>query len=701
MTNIIWPGGRALVIALLATTASLSPTQVKAASNLRFYVASQYDYEQKLGFYLDLRGASLSDLTLTLAVGDGKGWRYARHGPGLVADRDYEICAVIAPDRAQLLVDRKLVAESAGPWQPAAGPLDVNYRPPWTPPSEWLVIVRRMTVTVSGAGKEVSRQEFDFSRTASRAVPLQLFEPGDKRSAEITSAPGDTVTLEAAMRLAVVELKQWAPFIDPYGQCRYAEWPEKVRSDDDLRGDIAREDAELAKMPLSPDFDEYGGYQKAGWREEPTGFFRALRRNGYWWLISPLGNPCFYLGVSEIPAAVSPSTPITGRESLFERLPPREKPWSGAWGGGDTQSVSFHACNLIRKYGDNWVEQTTSRAVRRVRAWGFSGGGKWGAPAGLVSAPVLGRGATPVVARHPDVFDPKVCEVFRGELERQVAPRRSDPRILGWSLGNEWDEIISPGEIAEILAKSAATPAKRALVDYAVDQLYGGSAEKAAAAWKVDGALRTTLYASKPTPPDEDIEKLRCFYADRYYDFVYRAFKSIDPNHLYLGFWIMPQWGGWWPNQEDWRLISRHCDVIGYDRYTPDYESPQWRRLQAETDKPTLCGEFGFPAWYDGLRGFGRYDASWTRDDAEAGEVYYRWVEAGARDPYCVGLMFFVYRDQPLTGRGPGRGAGLVFGEHFAFGLITETDRPKWAMVQRMREANLHAAEWRVQAAGN
>ena len=202
------------------------------------------------------------------------------------------------------------------------------------------------------------------------------------------------------------------------------------------------------------------------------------------------------------------------------------------------------------------------------------------------------------------------------------------------------------------------------------------------------------MYAQTPNPPAEDIEKLRRFYAEKYYDFIYRTVKSIDPNHLYLGFWIT---FGWWENEEDWRLIARHCDVIGYDRYVREYADKNLTRLQAETDKPTLCGEFSFPAWYDGLRGYGRYGC-YARDDAETGPLYGNWVRGAAEDPYCVGMMWFQYRDQPLTGRGPGRGARLTLGEHYAFGLITVTDRPKWPLVRQMREANLKAAPWRLAA---
>jgi hypothetical protein len=119
-----------------------------------------------------------------------------------------------------------------------------------------------------------------------------------------------------------------------------------------------------------------------------------------------------------------------------------------------------------------------------------------------------------------------------------------------------------------------------------------------------------------------------------------------------------------------------------------------------ESGKPVFCGEFSFPAWYDGQRGFGRY-GTWAKDDAASGESCKQWTEAAAANPYCVGVAWFQYRDQPLTGRGPGRGSRLVYGEHFAFGMVDVTDRPKWDLVERVREANLTAARRRLSAMEN
>ena len=669
-------------------------------SNCRLYIADQYDWGAQLGFYLDLEGPELSQLPLILAVADGQNWRFATHAPGFVPDRDYTVRATITPEGAELFLDGQQVGVSPGSWKPASVPLQANYRPPWADEQgDWIGIVSRVTVAVTRAGQEANRRAFDFSKLAARPVPLQLFEPGQPESAPLDTKPGDSIATDVVIRFAKQDLRAMSPFIDRYGQCRYADWPEKVRSDEDLRIDIEREDEELTKMPPSEDFDEYGGYAKAAWREQPTGFFRVLRRDGYWWLISPSGNPCFYMGVCSFPAQTWPTTPVSDRGFLFQWLPPREgasaAAWSrNQWGVQDgTDYVCLHTANLIRKYGEEgWLQKAEALGIRRLKAWGFSGGAKWGAPASLVSTPVLNAGRTPRIARHPDVFDPAVCEVFRQELERQIAPRREDPHVLGWSLGNEYDEIITPGEVTDILGKPAGTPAKRALVDHALQELYRGSVKDMADAWGIAAADPAALYAATPKPPADDVEKLRQFYADRYYGFIYGTVKSIDPNHLYLGFWIVP---GWWVNESDWALAAPHCDVIGYDRYSREYADELLARLQRQTDKPTLCGEFNFPPWYDGLRGFGRYGA-YSRDDAEAGELYYQWARGATRDPYCVGLMWFQYRDQPLTGRGPGRGERLTFGEHYAFGLITGTDRPKWAMVRRMREANLRAASWRL-----
>lgn len=669
-------------------------------SNCRLYLAHQYSWGGKLGFTLDFEGSKLAALPIILGVADGKDWRFFSHRPTWPTDRDVHVRAVFGPQRSQLFLDGQQVIDAVAPWTPYKAAVTVNDRPSWAnEPGDWLCQVRTVSLTLQRPGQEPVRRDFDLAG-AERNVPLLMFELGRAASAPLDVQPGDTLQVDVTLRFGERDVKRWAPFIDRWGQCRYAEFPEKVTGDEQLQQDIAAEDAILAMMPPSQDFDSYGGYLRAGWSETTTGYFRVTRREGVWWLISPEGNPCFFVGCSAAPALTWETTPVTGREFLFEWLPPHDGAMGAAWakdcwGTHDgTEYACLYTCNLIRKYGETgWREKAAERAVRRLRAWGFQGA-KWGGPPELVRSPVLNRAGVPSLAGHPDVWDPAHREALRKSLAAQIGGHATDPFILGWAVGNEYDEIIKREETLQVLGKAGTVPAKRALCDWALENLYGGNLGKLAESWKVQAVDREALYAAVPNPPAEDLEKLRRFYEDAYYQCCYETVKSIDPNHLYLGNYIVP---GWWQDEEDWRICARHCDVIGYDRYARQYPDERMARLQKETDKPTYCGEFSMPPWYDGRRGFGRYPA-WAVDEQEAGELYGKWVQDAARDPYCVGVAWFMYRDQPLTGRGPGRGAELTYGEHYSFGLITETDRVKWPMIRQMREANLQAAKWRAQA---
>lgn len=678
---------------LLLTAAALA-----APSNCRLYLASQYDWGAKAGFYLDLEGGELASLPLILGVADGTEWRFTHHPAGFVTGRDYVVKAVIGPRKSELFLDGAAVGTVDLALRPAPQALMVNDRPPWaSDPGDWLCTPTKATVALTREGREVTRRSFDFSAWASRALALQFFERGAPESAPLETRPGDTITAELTIRFARNNPRDFAPLIDRFGQATAAEFPGKVRSDDELRADLAAEDAELAKMRPSSDFDPYGGYRQAGWKEHGSGFYRTLEHGGKWWLITPEGNPCFYTGVCSTPGQTWETTPVTGREFVFEWLPPRDGPFAAAWARNqwgvqdDTEYCCFYTVNLIRKYGEGWSEKAADRALRRMQAWGLQGG-KWGCGVPLSRTPVLHHWGVPDLAGHCDVFDPAVRDKLRAVLGEQITPHRRDPRIVGWSFGNEYDELIKRDEIGKILALPPATPARRALIAYALQKLYGGKLPDLCAAWQVQATDAAALQATAPRLPEADAEKLRLFYEARYHECIYQTIKELDPDHLYLGFWIVP---GWWESPEDWAATTPYCDVIGYDRYARQFSDERLEGLLAQAGKPVLCGEFSLPSWYEGKRGFGRY-GTWSRDEEEAATLYEGWVRDAARNRYCVGLTWFIYHDQPLTGRGPGRGEALVYGEHYAFGLVNDQDRVKWPLVRAVREANLKAPLWRL-----
>ena len=690
---------------LLCLLLTLVARHAGAAEN-RYWLVDQSDFGAKRGFYLAFENSSAGDapcsldtLRLIWGVADGKTWRFlSTPSGGWQYDHDYTVRGTAGPEGARLTLDGNPVAHADGGLLPDPGALLAGIIHSWAHgPADYWVSPSHIRV----ASAPAPAQDFTFPV---RPAALMAFEPQAPKRVEAWT-PGLSLTVEATFRLIRVpgDLHSLAPFVDRYGQAQAAHWPGKTDSDAALQAETADEKRRLkAWSTPAADYDTYGGRRKIGWHGAPTGAFRTVRHDGAWWLLTPDGNPCFYTSVCTAPALQWERTPITGRESLFADLPPQDGPTAAAWGGNSwgqdpgTRSLAFCTTNLVRKYGPDWQNRFRRQTVIRLKACGFSGFGKWSdLQSGVPSLPVLNRAGVPTLAGHPDPFDPATAAKLRDVLSPQITPHRHDLDVVAWSLGNEHDEIITTGETQEILGKGGDVPAKRALVDQALTTLYRSDPAKLASSWGLPAtATHQELYGAAPSHvPPADIEALRRFYADHYYGLIERTVKLLDPDHLYAGFWIVP---GWWEDEEDWRLIARHCDVIGYDNYAFRFADERLTRLIHEADKPVLCGEFSFPPQYGGTRGFGLYDAAWAADDLNAGRLYARFIKEAARNPDCVGVAWFQYRDEPLTGRGPGHGPALVYGEHYAFGLVDIADRPKWEMLAPMRRANLTAADTRM-----
>ena len=522
--------------------------------------------------------------------------------------------------------------------------------------------------------------------------------------ATFTEDPTQATTIQATFRLdaLVSNPHQFDPYIDRYGQAAYGTWPQKVSTDGDLQAALAEEQIWLADNEPVAGRDLYGGSTVANWTDQATGYYHTAFHNNRWWLISPLGNPLFYIGLSGVYAGL---TPITERESMFAELPQQTGEFAAAYSQnafGDSQNttyVSFEVANMVRKYGNNWRNAQDTLARQRIAGWGFAGSGKWThVQPGLVVNPVLEHSAVPDVTPggHPDVFDPGIISQLRSTLMEQIGSNVTNPYVLGWSVGNEKDEIMQTTEVQAILALGASVPAKKALVDEALSAIYSGSVSALAAAWKITASSAAEVYASTPAPPPQDLETLRRYYEQSWYSTLYRTVKGIDPNHLYLGSWILPR-----DYPADWPITAANCDVIGMDYYSPAFLSSEVDALIRSTNKPVLIGEFSFPSAYGGLRGFGwtgYITAEITLTDSASGDAYTQWLKNASAYPYVVGVEWFDYRDEPVSGRGNTNGVGnastnLVVGEDLAFGLVDVTDRPKYDLVNKVRAANVAALQ--------
>ncbi|HEX2950749.1 MAG TPA: glycoside hydrolase family 2 TIM barrel-domain containing protein [Armatimonadota bacterium] len=700
---------------LLGALIFFTPLVLLAREN-RFYFVSNEHWEDKVGFFFYLGNTTatsarcaLATTTLDLGVADGKTWRLPTVTTPWEFERDYQAKAVITPTTAQLWLDGKCLATTDGAFCPSGQPMLLSHVPGWaTAPTEYAIELKSLTIASSKKTKQFSFPYLPPEQAAKFFYPL----PG-ARAVDWPTKASDTLTITAVFRFHRFQLnvQQIAPLIDQYGQCNAAEWQGKIHQDTDLHTMLAQEEKQLAKWGVAKGYDEFGGNTTLGWHVSATGFFTVAQHNGNWWLISPKGNPCFYRGVCAATVLADEKTPVTGREQFFTYLPPKDgiyKPlWrNNVWGNDAKKSdyVSFQGLNLIRKFGEQWQDRSTQLMRKRLLAWGFSGHGKWvrDNTANLPYMPVLGRWGVPNLVNHPDIFDAKVCQTFVDYMKQQIDPHKNDPSIIGWSLGNEAGEIISRGEIQQIFQRSGDIPAKRALITYALHNIYGDNLNNMAAAWGVTADTAETLYANTSVKiPAADQEKLRQYYAGCYYKFIYTTVKTLDPNHLYFACWVMGT--NLRDTDADWLLQAQNADVLGFDNYDDKFANTLVQRCLQKMQKPVLLGEFSFPTWDRGLHGYGNY-GTFSYDQRNAGEKYTRLVKEAATNPYCIGVFWFEYRDQDVTGRGSVDAEGgmvgdnLVFGEHYAFGLVDVTDTPKWQFVEQVRKVNLAVDQWRNHA---
>ncbi len=687
----------------MRTAALVLTVHAAAAQQSRFYLAndsgSNYGFNLVLKSQADTNGiCPLSSVNLELAVGDGTNYVHVMPSvpPAWQTGVVYTAEAVITPTGSfQLFTNGQSLGTNQALLQPAQVPLFGSLVSDDAKVTEGY-LVSQISLQVSNGLNSVT-----LVPNSNSPIPMaSLLMSGP--AAWQTPFSIDTnqpINITATFRFDALpqDTNQFGPFIDAYGQAAFSLWPGKVTTTNDLQAAIAEEQSWSATNTLILGLDIYGGSTLAGWSNPPTGWFTCAFHGNRWWLISPLGNPLFYLGITGLYNNV---TPITGRENIFTNLPAQtdfEPAYStNAWGEPTNQTtiyVSFDIANQIRKYGSGWRNTSAALAVERILNWGFGGVGKEGGLPNLPRSPILDHSViTNVVSGgHPDIFETNILYQLSTNLAGQMASDISNHYLLGWSVGNEKKEIITDSEITNILLLGSSVAAKRAFVDYAKTAIYNNNFNNLAAAWDPGAANKQDIYAAPVVAPTNDVEVLRQFYEFSYYSNLHAVVKSIDSNHLYFGSWILANYA------VDWSIAASNCDVVGIDDFSPDFSTNLLARI-AVTGKPVLLGAYSYPSDYFGMRGFGWFDYLnvTTISDSASGDQYTQRILNAASNACFVGLEWFEYRDEPPCGRGNTDGTSylpgsLVVGENIASGLVDVTDRPKYDLVDKVRTANIAA----------
>lgn len=346
----------------------------------------------------------------------------------------------------------------------------------------------------------------------------------------------------------------------------------------------------------------------------------------------------------------------------------------------------------------------TGHTLDRLQAWGFNTVGNWSAPS-LANADrvpytlplsIVGDYASISTGSDwwggmPDPFDPRFAMATERAVAIATRDHRDDPWLIGYYADNElaW---AGPGDDPKAryalaygtLKMTTDVPAKRAFLKQLRDK-YRNQAGLSKAwgidlpAWELmeDPGFVPPLPSAEHPEIEADFKYFQKIFADTYFKTISDSLKWHAPNQLLLGgrFAIT--------TPEAVESCAQYCDVLSFNMYTlqpqDGYDFTKLRSL----DKPVLITEFNFgstdrgPFW-GGVTQLAKED--------DRGPAYANFLKKALNEPSIVGVHWFQYLDQPVTGR-------LLDGENGHFGLVGITDLPFQGFVDSVRKSNLAAVD--------
>lgn len=513
-------------------------------------------------------------------------------------------------------------------------------------------------------------QPMDLADVRSLTVTFNQVSPEDKTVdlSEMTVAIGD-VPASVVLNPSVV-VDEWGQWTGERGLPRTGE---------QLHEAWRNEPRQFSRFPGHTDTGANARLKVA----DGTGYFAVAETENRFYLADPDGYAFFSIGCD----CVGPysSGPVSGREFLFADLS-----HAAASGGRRPADGSlwadFYQQNLIRRYANepNVIEEWQNHTVARLRSWGFNTIGNWSDAAltrrGLLPYTTNIGALAPLCAHLPDVFAPDFADRVRALVTPEVTPFLSDRMLVGYFVGNEpeWTFGGSRHPFNDVWTLPEYPHTRERALAF-TREMFGSDLSALNAAWQA--AAKTWDDLARPgVVPDVRLgtdalkqaanEFMGSVLAE-FYVVCCRAIRAVDPNHLLLG-------GRFYaPDLADPCLgACKPFDVFSFNRYNWDANPKAIGRIHELTDRPCLIGEFHFGVEDRGLTA----SLVATHSQTDRGLAYRHFVENAAALPHVVGLHWFQWVDQPVTGR--------FDGECYNIGLVDITDLPYDDFLTPVRETH-------------
>ncbi|MBQ7292684.1 MAG: DNRLRE domain-containing protein [Clostridia bacterium] len=367
-------------------------------------------------------------------------------------------------------------------------------------------------------------------------------------------------------------------------------------------------------------FDKYGGIIDPAMRQEATGFFYSTKIGDRWWIIDPLGYPCYIRALSGVVYSYQNSP--KQKEAAYEKYGNLDK-WAIATTRHLMDDLHFNACAS---------PSSQIKTVENGIAW-QGGPGFMGAYGTSIGVNNSNGGSTTFSENNTmPVFDPGFVTFAEERAAANIPAYANDPMFLGYTTDNEL-----PMQTGMIYDYMKISPTKE-VNHYSY-----------ACTW-----YWVTKMTGKDNPQNEDITEeleqlFRSFVWDRYYNVVCSAIRKYDPNHMIMGTRFLTV-----VKDAPWvlRFASLYLDCITvnwYGQWEPNAEDVY--DFASNADLPFMVTEFYAKAEEneDGLAntsGAGFF----VKTQQDRADHYQSFTLRLLEAKNCIGWHWFQYTDNDPTG---------------------------------------------------
>lgn len=437
------------------------------------------------------------------------------------------------------------------------------------------------------------------------------------------------------------------PAVDKFGQSNLVDYPEKVRSMEELEACWKAEEKEEINTGTY-NYSKFGGYRQK--QVKATGFFRVEKIDGKWWFVDPEGYLFLSVGVDCVDLSCGGSIrDYDKRPGMFSEIPPADL--AGKMGIKDrhgSDEVSFGLWNLYRRYGDNYKEKALDMVIRRMDKWGLNTVANWSSETVKDSGrkaflhQLYDMGLSSELMGLCDIYADNFLKDLEESVSRQTARFKGNPWLIGYFIGNEPAWLNQEERLCGLILEGTDRPIRHALENYLKEN--GDSPE----------IRKEFVYAT----------------FRKYLEITDSIMKKYDPDHLNLGI----RFGDPLTLPDEILKICDIFDVFSFNCYDLVPRTEMMDKVKNLIDLPMIIGEYHF-----GTVDRGYAQSLWqVESQAQRGVAYRYYTEHAYAHPSLIGTGYFQWADQDITGR--------FDGENYNCGLIDVTDRPYKEQVEAMME---------------